>query len=1668
MGDNPFLTPPNHTTRRLGSARQNPFLEPPKHSERRLGSARRKEEPPGLLSRVRSLLGGSRQAAAPERDLPAELAQDDPRAVGAAPDATRVARRVDRTELVALGEAATPIRPPLPEPPAKGPHLDVAQAPRDVTAIGPRENSAPPASISSITPREEAEATAARMRRGEQESYEAIPAAVRLAGRFGRGAAEAPILGPAAQAGQEVARRFTRLLTGKTPEPATEYLDRMDASPAERAAEIVGMFGGVGSELAGTKALAAAAGEVLPAGRFARALQLVGSHEPTTPVRAVARGAVEGLPTDVAFGVTDPDISVPESVALGSGLGVLGEAVTASRAAEDAVEGAGRRVAERDAAHGAEHVAGLVHPNAGGIRRRVADIIDPSRKAELLEAYRDPLTGLSNETAFRAAKDRIDADPAREWLVLDAVGLKALNDAADRAAGDSHLRKIAQAALEKSGAADVGEREIFRTGGDEFPIAVPKGTGEELGRAIQGAVGEGAVPGTEFRTGVRYGVGDTFAEADAAAQAAKVAEEGPRYRDFKRGQKVAARAPGEARARPEPEFQTAELTSTRTDSLVPEAEEPLTRDVTRAITRDIEAEGPARPTPRERQDAPSPLAASMARTSEALPDAGAFTGARHGEKVQSPVKTIEELRGALSRALGGLKAAEGGVSGGPRMGTTLGILKPRPQVVRLQDASDVRVFAHEAGHALQKLLIGSTSQGGISDAMLAKAFGPELQAELKGLARGISDQGLAEGWAEYWRRYVDNPGALASAPKLDAWVNRALDAHPDVRAALDDARQKWQLYREGGAEARIDAKIRVGSDPRNLSIEDTWRRLRTDVLDRFEPIRVLVDHVRNGVGLKDLSEDAESLARLVAGAPGQAEHFLEFGPLEFRTLARARNEAGELVKPLREILEPVKDDTQAFRRYIASRRAQELEGRDILTGLRPEDAAEVVAKYAGPEGATFRQAFDELQDYQRASLRYLRDAGVISGEAYQRITEKNLAYIPMYRAMDVEGGFLGGGFGHLFSPVKRIRGSGKDLIDPLESIIKNTYLYTHLAARQQVSTALAKIAGKEGIGEFLEGLVKPIRPTEFQLGEIETQLREIFGDDLVGGLLEGGIEQGRTTAPLEELLAVFRPGELLQRPNAISVLEEGKRRYFEVDRDLYRALEGLDRESIGMLGKLAAIPAGTLRAGATLTPEFSARNVFRDQVMAFIQSEYGYRPIFDMGRGMFEILGKGDAYQQWLASGGQRASLLSLDRKHMANALAELTKAGGVKNVLKTPLDGLRALSSLMEDATRVGEFLRAREALGETKEALQVSALSSREVSIDFARHGAKLAGLRAAVAFWNARLQGYDRLARAFRSDPKGATMRAFAAITVPSILEYAAYRDDPDWWEIPQWQRDLFWMAKVGDSWVRIPKPFELGLIFGTLPQRIMAWMDATDPQGMRTFLGQTIPGEVQGVLPVPTALMPLVENWANYSAFLNRPIVPRSMEDVSSRYQSRETTSEAAKLLGRWANYSPLKIDNLLYGWTGGMGRMASEAVDAVVQKARGDVERPMSEAADIPVVRAFAVRDPGFNSESVERMYRLYSDAQQAVADLRFNKQEGNTQEYQRLASDPETARLAALEPELRRAADQMAGLRAQRELIYRDPELSAEEKRERVRELGNRAVAVAKAVVEDLGRVRSP
>src|SRR3546814_101724 len=172
--------------------------------------------------------------------------------------------------------------------------------------------------------------------------------------------------------------------------------------------------------------------------------------------------------------------------------------------------------------------------------------------------------------------------------------------------------------------------------------------------------------------------------------------------------------------------------------------------------------------------------------------------------------------------------------------------------------------------------------------------------------------------------------------------------------------------------------------------------------------------------------------------------------------------------------------------------------------------------------------------------------------------------------------------------------------------------------------------------------------------------------------------------------------------------------------------------------------------------------------------------------------------------------------------------------------------------------------------------------------------------VPFFNARLQGLYRLSRAANNKQ---LYYAGGAVAAASIALLLANGDDDRWKALTDEDKDLFWHVFVGDLHYRIPKPFEVGTLFGTVPERIgMALMGQDAKLGKRALWALT---STFAMDPTPQLVKPALETFFNYDTFRDAPIEGMSDEGKiqSARYDSRP--AELMTWIGAGTHLNPTK-------------------------------------------------------------------------------------------------------------------------------------------------------------------
>lgn len=870
----------------------------------------------------------------------------------------------------------------------------------------------------------------------------------------------------------------------------------------------------------------------------------------------------------------------------------------------------------------------------------------------------------------------------------------------------------------------------------------------------------------------------------------------------------------------------------------------------------------------------------------------------------------------------------------------LGIFKIKPKVIRLK-SGDVPVVAHEAAHYLE-----------------------DTQAEISKLVQKHSEE-LApldyepdkgrpgEGFAEYMRFYVTDPSKLeGKVNRFSKDFNQYLESNPEIKDVIEQAKNDYKAWEEMPSFMKV--KSQISFQDRKPSFFGKFQKnidnVLTDYVDQLYPIKKYTELAKKNIGQIDESENAYTLARLLEGWVGKANHFLEH---------KTFNANGEINgKGLKEILEIVDGKEQDFSTYLVAKRAIELSKRDIESGISKEDAEQAV-KDIEKENPEFSDAAKDLQTYQDKVLRYALESGLMTEDDYVRIKAKNQEYVPFFRVVDelTPKGMFGKALAKVAKPTKKIKGSEREIIDPIESIIKNTYSIIQNSDKARVMQAMATLSNKHHeLGRLFEKVPpKLTKIASINLAdELSSDLKAQLGDDL------------------DTFIDIFRPS-MINQDGVITVFNKGEKEYYYVgDEVLYNSLLAMNQEEVSTFVRLLAKPASWLRAGATsLSPDFLARNPFRDQMSAFFFSKNGYIPYVDFVRGLMSVTSKDNTYWEWVRSGGMQATLVSMDRNYLKKNIKDIQGKNRLKYL--NPLYQLQALSEFGELATRMGEFKRAKKKGKSTQQA----AFDAREVSLDFQRKGAKIKQLNMITAFLNANIQGLDKFVRTFKEQPSTTFVKSVLGITLPSLLLYLLNRDDERYKALPNWEKDLFWHIPLGDDpndpIIKLPKPFEVGVLFGSIPERALQFAETKDPEGLK----KTTTSFLNGITPplMPTAIKPVIENVTNYSFFFGNNLESKTLQRLVPEERYYRTTSETAKKLGLTFGVSPIKIENLIRGYSGGVGSLTLKMIDYAGGNSK-DNPLPLS-SEQVPVLRAFLSKSPfGSRSQQVQVFFDRYEKIEQ--------------------------------------------------------------------------------------------
>jgi len=922
-----------------------------------------------------------------------------------------------------------------------------------------------------------------------------------------------------------------------------------------------------------------------------------------------------------------------------------------------------------------------------------------------------------------------------------------------------------------------------------------------------------------------------------------------------------------------------------------------------------------------------------------------------------------------------------------------GIFKPDWRIVRTKRFGDIGTSAHEVAHALwhdvdlRKQLKGNK---------------PVLQ-ELRGLDYEPKKRRANEGFSEFVRIYLTTDTSSEVAPETHKWFTEQwlpksnyVEAFARSRKAVDQWRQQGSLRRvaaqvdkERGRFKNVRDIASAANLGRNLRLARGW--ILSRFINRLQP---LVDAQAAITGTTKLDEipgkyqfaTFAKVASMAAGA--KARQMVMTGMTD---VAGNRLGAG-----LQEILAPIAaelrdpDSQLAFESYMYARHALDVIAAGKNPGITAADAKVTVKEYGDLPG--WEKAADGVTKWHNGLLDYLMSAGGLTSEAKEKMRSLYPHYVPLMRSIQTDNMQAGSGAGgrkiaDLPQGVKRLKGSGRRIVSPLESSIMYAERIVALADKVRLGNMIVNAAEKyKGMGEIVEPVSPNMIPISAALKSIAGQLDEAGVD----------LQEADMDAAITIFQNLYRSDA---KDNIIILWRGGKRKLYQVAPDVYRSMMAIDEQFQlpKVLDWIVGLPTRAVRLGATgLRPAFSMlTNPMRDVQTAVVQTRIkGKRATLPSVayRSMAAIaddIGGAEIARMFKAGGGEMSQPLAIDRRFSQEALNEVlatTPKSKALNWMDHPVDGLRKLFSVTELGPRLAEYEAILRSMG-WKPGQRVTfgqyitaQAAAADVTVDFREGGSLSMKINRGVAFFNAQVQGPNRFVQAMRKRPIATFLKVVANITLPSLALWWFYKDD-DWYnDLPVWEKARYWHVKIGKAIIRVPKPFEAGMIFGSMIAAMAESLYQRDPTALkesaREWIGSIVPPYV------PTAAEPAIEVVANKDFFRNAPIVSKGLENLRPEDQYGPHTSETARKMGKLFGLAPAKIDHLIEGYTGGLGRDVISAGESVM---RGIGVLPKKGQApmmlkDMPVIGRLFVR---------ETTTRVFDDFYNKLAELNMNAASAN-------------------------------------------------------------------------------
>ena len=662
----------------------------------------------------------------------------------------------------------------------------------------------------------------------------------------------------------------------------------------------------------------------------------------------------------------------------------------------------------------------------------------------------------------------------------------------------------------------------------------------------------------------------------------------------------------------------------------------------------------------------------------------------------------------------------------------------------------------------------------------------------------------------------------------------------------------------------------------------------------------------------------------------------------------------------------------------------------------------------------FKQVQADWNLYNDGLVDYMVSTGVISKEGGEKF-KKHGDYIPFYRQLEGEETIGPKVFQNIsgVKPPKKAKGSEAPLADFLETVVRNT--------QAAIQSGMKNAAAIRTVDMLLDPQI-----------DQATKINEPQGINTVSLMRNGQIEHYHVNDPL-----------------------------------LVDSLKSLNLAKLPGLGFLSG-PANLLRSLVTKDPGFMLANLMRDSMSAWVTSGQNFKPGIDTIRYFGKALAGNSPEVEALLNFGMGGYEFSKGVEQSGRDLAatlkkktegERTFGQKVLRVFPSIWEGLEKGTTASDMATRAAIYKKVMEETKNETEAL----MRALEV-MNFNRRGNSVVVriATAAIPFFNARMQGLDVLYRAgirpykrqlvnLASDvfklglekqetteyekqiAKTFAIRGLAMMAVSSLY-WAMTHDDDEYLAQEQETRDNNWL--LPSLGMRVPIPFEVGVLFKVIPERLLELSFGNDTgKDFSEAMVRNIKSSLFMDL-MPQTFKPIYEVTTNYNFYTRRPIVGQGSEGLADVFQVGPGTSSFAEGLGKTLGFSPLKVDHLIKAYTGTIGMYAVDTIDLVID-ANSDVPKATKRFEQMPFIKRFALDAEARGK--VTAYYDLKNSVDEVVRTINHLEKAGNYEEMGEYMKD--NMRVLASKEYISALEKEMKSFREVASMI-RNSRMSGDEKRD--------------------------